>query len=42
MGRRTTQVPSKHEIQHEETVLVVLKGITHIDHETVIYLGSKE
>lgn len=35
---RTTQVPAQHQVQHEETVLVVLEGITHVHHEGVVDL----
>ena len=35
---RTAQVTSQHEIQHEETVLVVLEGISEVDDERMIDL----
>ena len=36
----TSQVPSKHQIQDEETIFVILESITHVDHKGVIDLQS--
>ena len=36
--RRTAQVPSQHQVQHEEAVLVILESVTKVDDERVIDL----
>lgn len=41
-GRRhTSQVATKHEVKHEETILIILESITQIDYEWVVDLPSK-
>jgi hypothetical protein len=39
-GKRvlTPQVPSEHEVQNEEAVLVVLEGVAHVHDERVVNL----
>lgn len=37
----TSQVPSEHQIQDEETVLVVLESITHIHYKRMIDLRCR-
>ncbi len=41
-SRRTTQVTAQHKVKDEETVLIVLKGITQIDNERMVDLGWRE
>jgi hypothetical protein len=38
-GVLTSEVTPKHEVEDEETVLVVLEGIPHVDDERVIDLN---
>ena len=42
MGRKlTSQVPSKHQVQNKEAVLIVLESVTHIDDKWVIDLRDE-
>ena len=36
--KRTSQITSKHQIQDEEAVFIVLEGVSQVDHEWVIDL----
>ncbi len=37
--KRTSQVATEHEIEHEETVLIVLKSVAEVDDEWVVDLN---
>ena len=39
---RTAQVAPQHEIQHKETVLVILEGVAKVDNERVVDLRVYE
>jgi hypothetical protein len=36
--RRTAQIPAQHQVQHKETVLVVLESISQVDDEGMVDL----
>ena len=38
-SERTSQVPAQHEVEHEETVLVILEGVAKVDNEGVVNLA---